>query len=159
MKKLNNRLLLLMVFFSSALFAQENKPFPKVEEMHNRKWQFLVDEAKLTPKDAEIVQPIFMEYEKSIWNFHAKNGEFFKSIRNRQNDPTINYSEINDRYAEIEITQAQMFKNYHLKLKKVLQPEMLFKYYRAEREFKRKLLQNLQDHHHQSKKGPNLPVN
>jgi len=158
MKKLKYKLLFLMVFISSLLIAQENQPFPKVEEMHNRKWQFLVEKAKLSPKDIDAVQPIFMEYEKALWSFHAKNGEFFKSLRNRKNDPTVNYSEINDRYAEIEVTQAQMFKNYHLKLRKVLAPETLFKYYKAEREFKRTLLQNLQDHKEKGKRFGNSDI-
>jgi hypothetical protein len=145
MKKIKYKILLLMILATTLGNAQENQPFPKVEEMHNRKWQFLVEKSQLSPKDADAVKPVFLEYEKALWSFHAKNGEFFKSIKNRKNDPTINYSDINDRYADIEVTQAQMFKNYHLKLRKILAPETLFKYYKAEREFKRKLLQNLQD--------------
>lgn len=144
-----------MVFVSTVLLAQENRPFPKVEEMHNRKWQFLVEKAQLSQKDADAVQPIFMEYEKALWSFHAKNGNFFKSLRGKLNDPTINFADINDRYAEIEVTRAQMFKNYHLKLRKVLAPETLFKYYKAEREFKRDLLQNLQERHPQGKQKGN----
>jgi hypothetical protein len=44
---------------------------------------------------------------------------------------------------ESEVKQSQLFKSYHLQLRKVLQPETLFKYYKAEREFKRKLLQGM----------------
>jgi hypothetical protein len=145
MQKIKYKILLLMGFITILVNAQENQPFPKVEEMHNRKWEFLVEKAHLSPQDADAVKPVFLDYEKALWSFHAKNGEFFKSLKNRKNDLSINYSEINDRYADIEITQAQMFKSYHLKLRKILAPETLFKYYKAEREFKRKLLQNLQD--------------
>jgi len=143
MKNLKYKILFFMVLANTILFAQENRPFPRVEEMHNRKWQFLVEKAQLSAREVEIVQPIFMEYEKSVWSFHAKNIDFLKSVKNQKNDVTINYTEINDQYAEMELTQAQLFKSYHLKLKKVLSPETLFKYYKAEREFKRNLLQNL----------------
>lgn len=146
MKKIKYKLLFLMVLVSSSLIAGENQPFPKVEEMHNRKWQFLTVKSELSPKEIEAVYPIFMEYEKTMWNFHTKNRDFFQSLRNMQGDQKLNYSEINDRYAEIELTQAQLFKAYHLKLRKVLSPETLFKYYRAEREFKRNLLQNIPNH-------------
>ena len=145
MQTIKYKILFLMIFAITFVSAQENQSYPKVEEMHNSKWRFLVEKAQLSPKDAETVHPVFMEYEKALWSFHAKNSDFFKSLRSKKNDPTINYSEINDRYADIEVTQAQMFKNYHLKLRKILAPEVLFKFYRAEREFKRKLLQNLQN--------------
>ena len=158
MKNLKYKLLFLIALLSSVVFAQENQPFPKVEEMHNRKWQFLVEKAQLSPKDVEVVQPIFMEYEKALWNFHAKNGDFFKSLRNKKNDPTLNYSDINDRYVEMEVTQVQMFKSYHLKLKKILTPETLFKYYKADREFKRTLLQKLQERKEKGKRFGNSDI-
>ena len=155
MKNIKYIILLILVQFTGLIYAQENQSLPKVDEMHNRKWEFLVDKTKLTPKQIEDVQPVFMEYEKALWNFHVKNVEYFKSFRSRKNDPTLNYSEINDRYAEIEVTQAQFFKSYHLKLKKILPPETLYKYYHAEREFKKNLLQNLQNHKQERKPADN----
>lgn len=148
MKKMKYKLLFLMVFINSLLIAQDNRSFPKVEEMHNRKWQFLIEKAELSPKEIETVHPIFMEYEKTVWNFHTKNRDFFKSLRDIKDNQAINYSEINDRYADVELTEAQLFKSYHLKLRKVLPPETLFKYYRAEREFKRNLIHDLRNNNH-----------
>ncbi len=145
MKKTIRNIFLVLVLFSSVTVAQENRFTAKLDEMRGKKWLFLVKKANLTTKETEQVEPIFMEYEKSIWSFHAKNGVFFKSIKTQLNDATINYSEINDRYAEMELTQAQLFKSYHLKLRKILAPETLFNYYRAEREYKRELLQNLKN--------------
>jgi len=155
MKTIRYKLLFLSAFFCLILSAQENKSFPKVEEMHNRKWQFIVEKAKLTQAEADAVLPVFMEYEKAMWAFHGKNGEFFRSIKDKLKDPNVNYSEINDRYVEMGMTQAQMFKNYHLKLRKILAPETLFRYYKAEREFKRELLQDLKDHPQQGKRPHN----
>ncbi|MEI6554378.1 MAG: hypothetical protein WCL70_02190 [Paludibacter sp.] len=146
MKTIRFKLLFLSAFFCLILSAQENKTFPKVEEMHNRKWQFIVEKAKLTQAEADTGLPVFMEYEKALWAFHGKNGEFFRFNKDKLKDPNVNYSELNDRYVEMGMTQAQMFKNYHLKLRKILAPETLFRYYKAEREFKRELLKDLKDH-------------
>ena len=159
MKKMKQKIIFLLVSLSTVLCAQENQSFPKVEEMHNRKWQFLVEKVQLNPKEIDAVQPVFMEYEKALWNSHAKNGEFFKLIKNKRGNANINYSEINDHFAEIELTQAQLFKSYHLKLRKILPPETLFKYYKAEREFKRKLLQNLQNGPQHGKRFQNSEFN
>ena len=143
MKKSKFTLIFLMLVLTSIIFAEERPPFPKVEDMRNQKWQFLVTKAQLLQKEVDAVQPIFMEYEKALWDFQIKKGEFFKSLMKNMNDHTINYTEVNDRIAEMKVTEAMMFKNYHLKLKKVLSPEKLFKYYGAENEYKRSLLQNM----------------
>jgi len=143
MKKSQFLVIYFMLFLTGVVFADERPPFPKVEDMRNLKWQFLVSKAQLSQKEADAVQPIFMEYEKALWDFQNKKGEFFKSLMKNMNDHTINYTEVNDKFADMKVAEAMMFKNYHLKLKKVLSPEKLFKYYGAENEYKRKLLQNL----------------
>ncbi|MEI6752244.1 MAG: hypothetical protein WCK78_03665 [Paludibacter sp.] len=145
MKTLKYNLLFIFTFICLIVNAQERPPFPKVEEMHNRKWQFIVEKTKLTQAESDATLPVFMEFEKAMWAFHGKNGEFFRSFKDKMKDPNVNYSEINDRYVEMGITQAQLFKNYHLKLRKILPPETLFRYYKSEREFKRELLQDLKD--------------
>jgi len=131
--------------------AQEHGFPPKVEEMHDQKWQFMVDKAKLSPKEIEAVQPVFMEYEKAVWSQHEKNRDFFRSVKKMEGNTKPPYEEMNNRYAEADLIQGQLFKSYHLKLRKILQPEVLFRYYRAEREFKRKLLQDMQEHQRHDK--------
>jgi len=128
-------------------FSQEaDRKKPNVEEMHLRKFQFIVEKAQLTQNEIITVKPIFMEYENIIWKQHKQNYEIFKNKKKNQIENNINYEELNDNYVDFEVKQAQLFKNYHLKLRKVLQPETLFKYYKSEREFKRNLLQGMQDH-------------
>ncbi len=142
MKRMRYMFILLLFSTCTFLFAQEGN-WPKVDEMHAKKWQFMVEKAQLNEKESEMVQPVFMEYEKTVWKQHAKNREFFKMARKKDGDKEkLNYSELNDRYVEMELIQAQLFKNYHQKLKKILSPEVLFRYYRAERDFKKKLLQD-----------------
>ena len=136
----------LLLILSSTLVAQENDRFPRIEEIHARKWQSLITQAQLSPKEIEAVKPVFMDYEEQVWKSHRENREFFRSAlkNSRKNNP--NFSELNDRYVELEFKEAQMFKNYHLQLRRLLQPETLFKYYKADREFKRKLLLDIQEH-------------
>jgi hypothetical protein len=145
MKTTKYMLICLFILLGHVLQAQENDKFPNIEEMHNQKWQFLVTQAQLSPDDVTKVQPVFMSYEKSVWELHQQNREFFKSAMKNIKKVTPNYAELNDRYVDSEFKQAQLFKNYHYQLRKLLQPETLFKYYKAEREFKRKLLQDFQD--------------
>ena len=152
MKLIKHLLIGILVILSSTAIAQDNDKHFKIEEMHALKWQSLITQAQLSPKDIENVKPVFMEYEQLVWKLHEENHDFFKSAFKNAKNVKPNFAELNDRYVENEIRDAQMFKNYHLKLRKLLQPETLFKYYRAERDFKRKLLKDLQDHHQQDKK-------
>lgn len=143
-----------LLVLSNFLYARDNDNFSKIDDMHLRKWHILVTEAQLTPKEVEAVQPIFMEYEKAVWNSHQAHREFFRSALRDAKKVKPNYAELNDRYVDYELKQAQYFKNYHLKLRKLLQPETLFRYYKAEREFKRKLLHDFQDHRSPERSKP-----
>lgn len=146
MKMMKYSLFGLLLTLSGLLYANDDAGFPKIDDMHLHKWQTLVSEAQLTPKEVEVTQPVFMEYEKAVWDLHQQRREFFKSAFKDAKKVKPNYAELNDRYVDFEFKEAQLFKNYHLKLRKLLQPETLFRYYRAEREFKRKLLRDFHDH-------------
>ena len=143
---MKNALLVLLISLSSFAISQENDRSSKIEELHTRKWESLISQAQLTPKEIEAVHPVFLEYEHSTWKMHQEHREFFRSTFQNAKKNKPNYAELNDRYVEFEFQEAQLFKNYHLKLRKLLQPETLFRYYKAEREFKRKLLHDLQEH-------------
>ena len=132
----------LFLLIVSALQAQDQDISSKIDEMHASKWQFMVTKTQLSPEDAAKAQPIFMAYEKSIWDLHQKNRDFFRAAMKDSKKVKPNFAQLNDMFVDFEFKQAQLFKNYHIQLRKVLQPETLFNYYRSEREFKRKLLQD-----------------
>ena len=146
MKMMKFTLIGILLVLSATGFAQDKDRNARIEEMHARKWQSLITQAQLTPKEIDAVKPVFMEYEQTVWKLHQDNRGFFKSAMKNAGKVKPNFADLNDRYVDFEFKQAQMFKNYHMQLRKILQPETLFKYYKAEREFKRKLLQDLQEH-------------
>ena len=142
----------ILLVLSATGFAQDKDRNARIEEMHARKWQSLITQAQLTPKEIDAVKPVFMEYEQTVWKLHQDNRGFFKSAMKNASKVKPNFADLNDRYVDFEFKQAQMFINYHMQLRKILQPETLFKYYKAEREFKRKLLQDLQEHRDHDKR-------
>lgn len=131
----------MLLITCGSLVAQPKLRDARVDQMHERKWQYLVEQAELSPSEVEMVKPVFLEYENALWKQHEKNRAFFHSVMDAGRDAKPNYAELNDQYAEIEYVQGVLFRNYHSKLKKLLKPETLFRYYKAERDFKRKLLQ------------------
>lgn len=135
-----NIIALLLLSFSS---LQAVNPFPTVEKMHERKWQMMMSQVKLTDQEMAAVKPIFMEYEQAMWKIHQDRGENFKNMKKHKLKKDIDYNYLNNKYVNSEIKQAQLLREYHLRLKKVLDPETLFHYYQAERMFKRQLLREM----------------
>jgi len=145
MKLIKSSFLVMLVILSTTAIAQDNHQIPKIDELHAIKWQALSSKSQLSPREMDLVKPVFMDYEQSIWKMHKEKHDFFKSALKDAKNVKPNYSDLNDKYVDYEFREVQMFKNYHLKLRKLLQPETLFKYYKAEREFKRNLLHDIQD--------------
>ena len=83
MKLIKQNLLVMLVFLSTIAFAQDHNKFSKIEEFHERKWQALITQAQLSPKEAEDVKPVFIEHENLTWKLHQENREF-KMIDFRQ---------------------------------------------------------------------------
>lgn len=140
--------LFLFIFLYANLFAERNIP-PTPEELQQKKWEYISTTAKLTEEECKIVKPIYMQYETGLWDLHKKN----HPCRKEKKQP--NYEELNDMYIEREVKQAELQQNYHQELKKVLSPEVLFRYYKAERSHKRELIfemQHMQQQRHRQEK-------
>ncbi len=138
-------LLMTLLFVAFMLQAQDNKNRPKVDEMHARKWQYMVEQAKLSSQEAAKVQPVFMEYEKAVWSLMEQNKDFFKKFKEDKKSQTKpDYEGMNDRFVNIDIQKAQLFKNYYLKLKKILPAEKIFDFFNAERSFRKELIKDWQ---------------
>lgn len=143
--KLKNYILVLILSLTGMLFAQESN-LPNVDEMHNRKWEFIIEKAKLSAQEAARVKPFFLEYEKAVWGLMERNKEFFRDFyRNKQNRSEAQYAEMNNRYINSEMEKAHLLKNYYAKLKKQLSAESTFKYFNAERSFRKELIDKWQN--------------
>ncbi|MDR0370302.1 MAG: hypothetical protein LBH80_00380 [Prevotellaceae bacterium] len=139
-----------ILFMLAALptFAEENTSSPHkrpdINEMHERKWRFILEETHLNEEKARKIKPLFMEFEKSSWQLHEKVRSQFKEVHLKmaKKEP-VDYDKLNDSAVGAEIEQAGLLEKYHTALKLILSPEELFGFYRAEHKFKKILLQNI----------------
>jgi len=103
----------------------------------------MAEQSNLTPQEAAKVQPIFMEYEKAVWNVLEQNKKYFKKFKEEKRaDSKPDFEEMNDRFVNIDIQKAQLLKSYYMKLKKVLPAEKIFNYFNAERSFRKELIKD-----------------
>jgi hypothetical protein len=139
----------ILLLVSSYTVAQELKPRHSVEEIQQMKWKMIVEATKMSAKDIELIQPFFLEHEKSMWNLHQQKRMFFKTEQQKDGEDKVNYAQLNDQYVEFEVKEAELVKKYHSQIKKLLSPQSLYVYYKAEREFKRKLLDDMRAKRHE----------
>jgi hypothetical protein len=119
---------------------------PNVDDMHARKWDFIMEKISLNTDQVSKVKPIFLEYEKADWMLMEENHKTFKKLQyNKETNKKVNYEEVNDQYVEMEMRKSVLLKNYYAKLKKVLPAETIHGYFRAERSFRRDLLKNIDE--------------
>lgn len=137
------KITLLFLLVICGLLAAQTPSKPSIDELHNRKWTFIVEKAKLTTDEAERIMPIFMEYENTIWKIAEINRDFYKEFYQKKNNKgEADYQEMNDRYINSEIQKTHLLKAYYSKLKKQLSSESIFKYFNAERSFRKELINN-----------------
>lgn len=144
MKNLKKLLFAILFFLSSLSFAQEHKPVrEKVEAM---KVGFLTERLNLTPEEAKVFWPVYNKYQNELETVR-------KSRRENLINAKMNFDEMSDKEVEkvieSEISSRQseldLLKKFHPQFKQVLPIKKVAKLYRAEEDFKRKLLDMIQE--------------
>lgn len=149
--KTKNLFLLLLLFVVSNSFAQQDTK-PKIEELHNKKWAYLVENVQLTPTEAARVKPLFLEFETSVWKIIEDSKPLYRSFHEKKDSRSeADYNQINERFVNSEMYKAQLLKTYYNKLKKLLSAETIFKYFNAERSYRKDLIENWQGKHSKHK--------
>ncbi len=130
---------LMLMLFSALAFSQNRGQRFDVDKFHEHKWDFIMKEVKLSPAEESAVKPVFIEYEKKNWELHVKSRELFQQARKEEMSEK-DYRNLNDKTVNLEIKRAQYLREYHVKLRKLLNPETLYRYYRAQKSFEKQLL-------------------
>ena len=132
-----------IIFISMLIvcFASQAQDKPKVDEMHLKKWEFLVRRCQLTPAEIDSVKPIFMKYENSLWQLMENNKDVFNK-KPKDNMSEEEYAKLNDKMMDWETKKAQLYRNYYKKLKVQLSAKTIFKYFDAERAFRQELIKD-----------------
>lgn len=141
----------LAVFNAAQVAAQTPPPAPKGElrqKMEERvKTQhiaFISNRLQLTPKEAEQFWPLFNE-------FHAKQKAMREATRAERQKP---FGEMTDAEVEkliageldLQTRELELRKEYYQKFKVVISVKKIAKLYRAERDFKMTVLENIKKH-------------
>ena len=144
MKRLKNIFLPVLLLVSISVFSQPQQPVrEKVESM---KVGFITERLNLTSEEAKVFWPVYNKYEDDLEVLR-------KSRRENLMNAKKNFDEMGDKEIEKAVdneiafrqNELDLLKKYHPQFKQVLPIKKVAKLYRAEEDFKRKLLDMIQE--------------
>lgn len=138
--------LLLFACLTISLTAQnQDERQRRFEEMKSKRAAFFTERIGLTPEEAEQFWPVYNSLQEEKGKLNNRMRQFFKnSKRNEKGEKIFDYDKITDEMIRIKVQEANLEKAYHVKFKKILGPEKLFRYYHTEREWGGELLKQIQ---------------
>jgi hypothetical protein len=132
----------LILIFSALQLSAQN---PNLERLNSYKIGFFTKKLNLTASEAEKFWPVYNEYQKQK---NIIQQEKISLIRNfNQNVNNLNDSqmtEIGDKLVSSIVQESALAVSFHKKLKEVLPPDKVIRFYQAENQYKVQLLNELQ---------------
>jgi hypothetical protein len=128
---------------------------PNLEKLNNYKIAFFTKKLDLTSSEAEKFWPVYNEYQdkKNLIQIEKiKINRTFNQSGSTLNDNQL--SAMGDKYVELLVQESNLAVEFHKKLKEVIPPAKVIRYYQAENQFKAELLNELQNYRQQQKNKP-----
>jgi hypothetical protein len=136
--------LLLLLFALFSVNAAKAQPGAKKEKIEALRISFITQQLDLGTQEAQLFWPVYNEYLDKL----DAARKAFRQQYNKQTDFDFKTDKEADAYLNAEINlkqkEADYFKEYYEKFKKVLPVKKVAKLRRAEEEFKKKLIEQLQ---------------
>lgn len=135
--------IIVMIVMMLACLSVQAQPHPRAaERIHAIKVGYLTDRLKLTPEQAAAFWPVYDRYEAELRNARRTFREKYRRGA-AEDDAEAN------RYIEDQLDfQEQVLainRKYKERMLQVISPQQLATLYEAERDFKKLLLQQLQE--------------
>ena len=125
------------------MFSQ-NISDKKREKIESQKIAFITNQLDLTSEEAQVFWPVYNEFSKEMKSLHNEKKENSKEIRkNIENMSDSEIAKFLEKIFVIEQKELDVKKKYNLKFQKILSTQKVAKLYRAEREFKKELLNRI----------------
>jgi hypothetical protein len=149
MKNYNNKDMKKILLFLSIVFlvpALKSEGQTNLEKLNNYKIGFFTKKLDLSSEEAVKFWPVYNEYQTQR---NSLQMEKLKINRNfNQNESSLSdkqLTEMGDKYVDLLAQESNLAVDFHKKLKEVLPPAKVIRYYQAENQYKAQLLNELQN--------------
>jgi hypothetical protein len=134
--------LMIMLMFPVIRSAAQN---PNLEKLNVYKIAFFTRRLNLTSQEAEKFWPVYNEYQKQKNLIQQEKVTLIRDFN--QNENTLNdnqLTELGDKLIATIVQESSLAVTYHKKLKEVLPPAKVIRFYQVENQYKAQLLNELQ---------------
>jgi hypothetical protein len=148
-------IIFLMMIFPGIWLSAQN---PNLEKLNSYKIGFFTKKLNLTSAEAEKFWPVYNEYQKQKNQIQQERISLIRNFnQNESNLIDSQMTEIGDKLVSSIVQESTLAVSFHKKLKEVLPPEKVIRFYQAENQFKAQLLNELQGRQKQRlQPGPDL---
>lgn len=153
-----------MIFFLTIVFLvpalRSEGQTTNLEKLNNYKIGFFTKKLDLTSDEAVKFWPVYNEYQtqrNSIQMEKLKINRNFNQNESSLTDKQL--TEMGDKYVDLLVQESNLSVDFHKKLKEVLPPAKVIRYYQAENQYKAQLLNELQNVRQEQKIRPGRRFN
>lgn len=117
----------------------------RLENLNNYKIGFFTKKLNLTSSEAEKFWPVYNEYQSQKTRIQLEKVSLIRNFN--QNESTLSdnqLTEMGDKLIQTITKESALAVSFHNKLKEVLPPRKVIKFYQAENQYKAQLLNELQ---------------
>jgi len=142
MKKIVIFLLIILSIPSIRSAAQNSN----LEKLNNYKIGFFTKKLNLTSQEAEKFWPVYNDYQSQKNQIQIEKMKLNRNFN--LNESTLSdkqLEEMGDKYVDYLVQESTLAVTFHKKVKEVLPPVKVIRYYQAENQYKLQLLNELQN--------------
>jgi hypothetical protein len=147
--------LLILIFVLMIPLIRLKAQNPNLEKFSTYKIGFLTKKLNLTSQEAEKFWPVYNDYQKQKIFIQREKIILMRDFN--QNESILDDSqltEIGDKLIKYISEESSLAVTFHKKLKEVLPPAKVIRYYQAENQYKIQLLNQLQENRQQHRGNP-----
>ena len=156
MKKYSSAIIILcLTLVSSVSFAQRGPGSgQRKEKVEAMKIGFITDYLDLTSEEAKVFWPVYNKYQEEMEQLRkTRRNNFLSDQANYDSMSDAELEKIVDSEIAFHQSELDIQKKYHPQFKKVLPMRKVAKLYRAEEEFKKKLLEMIREKRQERRMG------
>ena len=146
-------ILILIAFLIPAIRLSAQNP--QLEKLNAYKIAFYTKRLNLTSPDAEKFWPVYNEYQKQKNLIQLERNSIIRSFNQNENNLNDNQlTELGDKLISTLVQESSSAVTFHKKLKEILPPAKVIRFYQVENLFKAQLLNELQGNRQQQRGLP-----
>ena len=155
-------IIFLSLFCSTSIVAQERtEPKPNREEMlekiRTQKIAFITSKVELTSEEAKMFWPIYNEYEAELKKINELKRQNIKKAKGVDNLSDSDAKNITANYFKYQQQELDVKIKYNSKFSQILSDKKVMKLYIAERRFKERLYEEIQNRRKQDRGSGQSP--